>query len=90
MISKLERRAAEVLEPVVAEMAAAIVEAPSAHIDETSWSEANEEGVAVGSARADDPELSSRSPTIGGLAWPARSWGPIARRWFISDRFPQL
>src|SRR3954451_14970104 len=42
MISKLERRAAEVLEPVVAEGAAAIVAAPSAHIDETSWSESNE------------------------------------------------
>jgi transposase len=42
MISKLERRAAEVLEPVVAEVTAAIVAAPSAHIDETSWSEANE------------------------------------------------
>ena len=42
MISKLERQAAAVLEPVVAEVAAAIVAAPSAHIDETSWSEANE------------------------------------------------
>src|SRR5262249_59311614 len=42
MISKLERRAAEVLEPVVAEVDAAIVAAPSAHIDETSWAEANE------------------------------------------------
>lgn len=37
MISKLERRAAETLAPVVAETAAAIVAAPSAHIDETSW-----------------------------------------------------
>jgi transposase len=42
MISKLERRAADVLEPVVAEVAAAILAAPSAHIDETSWVEANE------------------------------------------------
>jgi len=42
MISKLERRAAGVLEPVIAEVAAAIVAAPSAHIDETSWSEADE------------------------------------------------
>src|SRR3954471_23833736 len=41
MIPKLERRAAETLEPVVAEVAAAIIAAPSAHIDETSWSEAN-------------------------------------------------
>ncbi len=42
MISKLERRAAEVLEPVVAEVAAAIKAATSAHIDETSWAEANQ------------------------------------------------
>jgi transposase len=42
MISKLERRAAEVLGPVAAEVAAAIKAAPSAHIDETSWAEANE------------------------------------------------
>src|SRR5947209_3017421 len=42
MISKLERRTAEVLEPVVGEVAAAIVAAPSAHIDETSWSEGDE------------------------------------------------
>src|SRR5262249_2305336 len=42
MIPKLERQAAEILKPVVAEVAAAIVAAPSAHIDATSWSEANE------------------------------------------------
>jgi transposase len=42
MISKLERQAAEMLEPIVAEVAAAIETSPSAHIDETSWSEANE------------------------------------------------
>jgi transposase len=42
MISKLERRAAEVLGPVVAGVAAAIKAAPSAHIDETSWAEANQ------------------------------------------------
>jgi hypothetical protein len=42
MISKLERQAAAVLEPVVAEVAAAVKAAPSAHIDETSWTEANE------------------------------------------------
>lgn len=42
MISKLERRSAERLGPVVAEVTVAIVAAPSAHIDETSWSEANE------------------------------------------------
>ena len=42
MISKLERRAADTLGPVVADVAAAIVAAPSAHIDETLWAEANE------------------------------------------------
>jgi transposase len=42
MIPKLERQAAEVAGPVVAEVAAAIVAAPSAHIDETSWSEPND------------------------------------------------
>ncbi len=42
MIPKLERRAAAILAPVVAEVAAAIVAAPAAHIDETSWSESNE------------------------------------------------
>src|SRR5512135_246837 len=39
---KLERRAAEMLEPVVAELDAAVAEAPSAHLDETSWTEATE------------------------------------------------
>ncbi|MGO9462600.1 MAG: IS66 family transposase [Isosphaeraceae bacterium] len=42
MIPKLERQAAEILEPLVVEAAAAVVAAPSAHIDETSWAEANE------------------------------------------------
>jgi transposase len=42
MIPKLERQAAEILQPVVAEVAAAIVAAPLAHIDETSWSQANQ------------------------------------------------
>ena len=42
MIPKLERQAADILKPVVADLAAAIVAARSAHIDETSWSEANE------------------------------------------------
>jgi hypothetical protein len=42
MITKLERQAPDILKPVVAEVAAAIVAAPAAHIDETSWSEANE------------------------------------------------
>jgi transposase len=40
MIPRLKRQAAEILEPVVAEAAAAVVAAPSAHIDETSWAEA--------------------------------------------------
>jgi hypothetical protein len=34
MIPKLERQAPEILEPIVAEVAAAVVAAPSAHIDE--------------------------------------------------------
>ena len=42
MIPQLERQAAEILEPVVAKAAAAVVAAPAAHIDETSWAEANE------------------------------------------------
>jgi len=42
MIPKLERQAADILKPVVAEAAAAIVAARSAHIDEASWSEADE------------------------------------------------
>ena len=42
MISKLERRAAEVLGPVVGELAAQVAAAPSAHINETSWPEATE------------------------------------------------
>src|ERR1700745_2700532 len=41
-MSHSDRRAAEVLEPLGAEVAAAIKAAPSAHIDETSWTEANE------------------------------------------------
>ena len=42
MFPKRKRQAADILKPVVAEVAAAIVAARSAHIDETSWSEANE------------------------------------------------
>ncbi len=42
MIPKLERQAAEILEPAVAEVIAAVVAAPSAHIDQTSWAKANE------------------------------------------------
>jgi transposase len=51
MFSKLERQAAEVLEPVVAEAASAIVAAPSAHIDETSWAERPTRRHGSGSAR---------------------------------------
>ena len=42
MISKLERRAAKVLGPVVGKLAAQVTAAPSAHINETSWPEATE------------------------------------------------
>jgi transposase len=41
MTSARERRAAAVLGPVAAVGAAAIIAAPSAHIDEASWAEAN-------------------------------------------------
>ena len=41
MIAKLERQTAMVLEPVAADLAAAVREAPFSHIDETPWCEAN-------------------------------------------------
>ena len=86
MISKLERRAAEVLEPVVAEMAAAIVAAPSAHIDETSWSEANEKAwLWVG--LTDDLTAFTIADNRG--ADVARSiLGTDPAKVVISDRFP--
>src|SRR6516165_2726140 len=86
MISKLERRAAEVLEPVVAEMAAAIVAAPSAHIDETSWAEANEKAwLWVG--HTDDLTVFTIADNRG--ADVARSiLGTDREKVVISDRFP--
>jgi transposase len=86
MIPKLERRAAEVLEPVVAEVAAAIVAAPSAHIDETSWSEANEKAwLWVG--LTDDLTAFTIADNRG--ADVARSiLGTDKAKVVISDRFP--
>jgi transposase len=86
MISKLERQAAEVLQPVVAEVAAAIVAAPSAHIDETSWSEANEKAwLWVG--QTDDLTVFTIADNRG--ADVARSiLGTDRTKVVISDRFP--
>jgi transposase len=86
MISKLERRAAEILEPVVAEVAAAIVAAPSAHIDETSWSESNEKAwLWVG--WTDDLTAFTIADNRG--AGVARSiLGTDKTKVVISDRFP--
>src|SRR5262249_6989652 len=86
MIPKLERRAAETLEPVVAEVAAAIVAAPSAHIDETSGSEANAKAwLWVG--RTDDLTACTIADNRG--ADEARSiLGTDRAKVVISDRFP--
>jgi transposase len=86
MISKLERQAAEVLGPVVAEVAAAIVAAPSAHIDETSWSEANEKAwLWVGLT----DELTAFTIADNRGADVARSIvGTGPEKVVISDRFP--
>jgi transposase len=86
MISKLERRAAEALEPVVAEVAAAIVAAPSAHIDETSWAEANEKAwLWVGQT----DELTAFRIADNRGADVARSIvGTDPEKVVISDRFP--
>ncbi|WP_406700688.1 IS66 family transposase [Singulisphaera sp. Ch08] len=86
MISKLERQAAEVLEPVVAEVAAAIKAAPSAHIDETSWTEANEKAwLWVG--RTEDLTAFTIADNRG--ADVARSiLGTDKTKVAISDRFP--
>jgi transposase len=86
MISKLERRAAETLEPVVAEVAAAIKAATSAHIDETSWAEANEKAwLRVG--LTDD--LTSFTIVDNRGAGVARSiLGTDRAKVVISDRFP--
>lgn len=86
MISKLERRAAEVLEPVVAEVTAAIKAAPSAHIDETSWSEANQKAwLWVGLT----DELTAFTIAGNRGADVARSiLGTDKAKVVISDRFP--
>src|SRR5262245_34568565 len=86
MIPKLERRAAEVLGPVVAEVAAAIVGAPSAHIDETSWSEANEKAwLWVGQAG----NLTAFTIADNRGADVARSiLGTDEAKVVVSDRFP--
>jgi len=77
MTSKLERRAAEVLEPVVAEVAAAIKAAPSAHIDETSWSarSSGRIGRRWSSATGSPATTGSSSTSIAG-----RTSGEISRR----------
>jgi transposase len=86
MISKLERRAAEALEPIVAEVAAAVVAAPSAHIDETSWAEAHEKAwLWVG--LTDDLTAFTIADNRG--ADVARSiLGADREKVVISDRFP--
>jgi transposase len=86
MISKLERRAAETLGPVVAEVAAAIVAAPSAHIDETSWAEANRKAwLWVGLT----DELTAFTIADNRGAGVARSiLGTDRKKVVISDRFP--
>jgi transposase len=86
MISKLERRTAEVLEPVVAEVAAAIIAAPSAHIDETSWSEANGKAwLWVGQTK----DLTAFTIASSRGADVARSiLGTDETKVVISDRFP--
>ena len=86
MISKLERRAAEVLKPVVAEVTAAIKAAPSAHIDETSWAEANQKAwLWVGLT----DELTAFTIANNRGADVARSiLGTDKTKVVISDRFP--
>jgi transposase len=86
MISKLERRVAEVLEPAVSEVAAAVVAAPSAHIDETSWAEANRKAwLWVGLT----DELTAFTIADNRDAGVARSiLGVDKAKVVISDRFP--
>jgi transposase len=86
MIPKLERQAAEVLKPVVAEVAAAIVAAPAAHIDETSWSEANDKAwLWVGQTE----DLTAFTIADNRGADVARSiLGTDKEKVVISDRFP--
>src|SRR5918998_1242010 len=86
MISKLERQAADILKPAVAEVAAAIVAARSAHIDETSWSESNEKAwLWVGQAE----DLTAFTIADNRGAAVARSiLGTDREKVVISDRFP--
>jgi transposase len=86
MIPKLECQAAEVLQPVAAEVAAAIIAVPSAHIDETSWSEANEKAwLWVGQTE----ELTAFTIADNRGADVARSiLGTDKAKVVISDRFP--
>src|SRR5262249_41808250 len=86
LIPKLERRAAAILEPVVAEVAAVIVADPAAHNDETSWSEANEKAwLWVG--RTADLTAFTIADNRGAVV--ARSIvGTDPAKVVISDRFP--
>jgi transposase len=86
MIPKLERQAAAILEPVVAEVAAAIVAAPAAHIDETSWSEAHHKAwLWVGQTE----DLTAFTIADNRGADVARSiLGTDTEKVVISDRFP--
>ena len=86
MTSEPERRAAEALEPIVAEVAAAVVAAPAAHIDETSWPEADEKAwLRVG--QADDLIAFTIADDRG--ADVARSTlGTGKAKVVISNRFP--
>ena len=86
MISKLERQAAAVLAPVVAEVAAAIKAAPSAHIDETSWTEANAKAwLWVGQTE----DLTAFTIADNRSADVARSiLGTDKAKVVVSDRFP--
>jgi transposase len=86
MIPKLERQAAEILKPVVAEVAAAIVAARSAHFDETSWSEANDKAwLRVGQTG----DLTAFTIADNRGADVARSIvGTDREKVVISDRFP--
>jgi hypothetical protein len=86
MISKLERQAAETLEPVVAEVAATIVAAPSEPIDETSWPEANEKTwLWVGQT---DDVTSFRIAYVRGADVARSILGADREKLVISDRFP--
>lgn len=86
MISKLERRAAEVLGPVVAELAAHVADAPSAHIDETSWAEAGRKAWLW--AGLTDEATVFRIADNRGAAVARSILGTDRQKVVISDRFP--